>query len=291
VTVSLDLLRTFLMVHRSGSVTAAAQLLGLAQPTVSAQIKALEARLERPLFDRVARGVVPLAAADELASRVAEPLDALEAVVFDEPSSTYPSTVHLGGPAEFVSEIALPALSSLIRDGLQVRVTLGLPDDLLDGLAARSLDLAITSVRPRRRGIVGTPIYDEEFVLVGAPSVAASIRRPVDADALRAVPLIAYADEAPILRRYWRTVFGVRFTRAPDVVVPDLRAARTAAVSGAGATVLPRYLCDHVVDAGDLEVLTHPEMSPLNTIFIAHQPAALAQRSVAAVHRRLLAID
>lgn len=46
--VSLDLLRSFLTVYRAGSVSAAADLLGLAQPTVTAHVKILEADLERP---------------------------------------------------------------------------------------------------------------------------------------------------------------------------------------------------------------------------------------------------
>lgn len=78
---SLDLLRSFLAVHRAGSITAAADLLGLAQPTVTAQLKTLEATLGRPLFQRLPRGVAPTAAADELARRISDPLDALEALV------------------------------------------------------------------------------------------------------------------------------------------------------------------------------------------------------------------
>ena len=71
-TPSLDLLRTFLADHRTGSITAAADLLGLAQPTVTAQVRSLEQLLGRPLFD--AAGVAPTAA-PTLARRIAEPLD------------------------------------------------------------------------------------------------------------------------------------------------------------------------------------------------------------------------
>lgn len=288
--VSLDLLRTFLTVYRSGSITAAAHVLGLAQPTVTAQVKTLERHAGRPLFERRPRGVAPTAAADELARRVAEPIDALDALAVEQPSSPFPTTVHLGGPAEFVSERAVPALADLVRDGLQLRITLGLPDELLEGVAQSSLDLAITGVRPRRRGIVGTPFYDEEFVLVAAPSWTERIPIPATPDGLRSVPLIAYAEEAPILRRYWRSVFGVRLTRTPDLVVPDLRAARSAAMAGAGTTVLPAYMCRSALAAGALRPLAEPEVPPLNTIFVAHTQAALARRSVAAVYNRLVTI-
>nr|BFE86387.1 hypothetical protein GCM10020093_089880 [Planobispora longispora] len=70
---SLDVLRTFLAVYRSGSVTGAAHVLRMSQPAVSAQIKALETTLDRRLFERLPRGVAPTAAADELARRLAAP--------------------------------------------------------------------------------------------------------------------------------------------------------------------------------------------------------------------------
>ena len=53
---------------------------------MTAQVKALEEALDRPLFDRLPRGVAPTAAADELARRVAGSLDALDAVVEAEPA-------------------------------------------------------------------------------------------------------------------------------------------------------------------------------------------------------------
>jgi DNA-binding transcriptional LysR family regulator len=68
---SLDVLRTFLAVYRAGSVTRGAELLGLSQPTVTAQIRSLEADLGQPLFERLPRGMAPTVAADELARRVA----------------------------------------------------------------------------------------------------------------------------------------------------------------------------------------------------------------------------
>lgn len=52
----LALLRTFVAVHRAGSFTRAAALLGLSQPAVTSQIRTLERQLGRPLFLRRARG-------------------------------------------------------------------------------------------------------------------------------------------------------------------------------------------------------------------------------------------
>ena len=45
----LALLRTFVTVHRAGSFTRAAALLGLSQPAVTSQIRTLERQLGRPV--------------------------------------------------------------------------------------------------------------------------------------------------------------------------------------------------------------------------------------------------
>lgn len=81
----LNLLRTFLAVYRSGSFTGAARLLGLSQPTVTTQMRALERQTGRELFERLPRGVTPTPVADELAARVAAPLDELASVAGPTP--------------------------------------------------------------------------------------------------------------------------------------------------------------------------------------------------------------
>lgn len=115
----LTLLRTFLAVHRAGSFTAAARLLGLSQPTVTTQIRSLEGQLGRELFERLPRGVAPTPVADDLAAQIAAPLDALAAVAarghIGEETSAGP--VHLAGPAELLCVRALPALAPLVEQG------------------------------------------------------------------------------------------------------------------------------------------------------------------------------
>ncbi len=56
--ITLQQLRYFIEVATEGSITAAADLLYVSQPTMSAAMKDLETRIGRPLFTRSARGVV-----------------------------------------------------------------------------------------------------------------------------------------------------------------------------------------------------------------------------------------
>lgn len=272
----LQQLRTFLAVHRSGSFTAAAQALRLSQPTVTTQIRALERRLGHSLFERLPRGVAPTAEANELAARVAEPLDALELVAGGGPAVPH-RPLRLAGPAEALQVLVLPALAPLVEsEGLRLRVRHGLSDDLLEELRAGRHDLVVSTVRPRGRSLVAEPLADEEFVLVGAPLWADRIGPEriarQGAPALCEVPLVAYDESLPILRRYWRHVFGVRLTCKAAVVVPDLRAVMATVAGGAGVSVLPRYLCQGELDAGRLVTLLEPEDPPINTAFLVRRP-------------------
>src|SRR5690606_41008574 len=111
-------------------------------------------------------------------------------------------------------------------------------------------------------GLDSEPLCTERFRLVAAPAWAARLSAEAiaanGAGALEGVPLVSYGPELPILRRYWRVVFGRRLERRAAVVVPDLRAGRAAVAAGAGVSVLPRDLCEDAIAHGPLIVLHRP---------------------------------
>lgn len=285
----LNQLRTFLAVHRSGSFTAAAHLLGLSQSTVTTQIRTLETRLGRELFERRARGVAPLPYADELAAQIASPLDHLSDLTDDADAPTA-EPVHLAGPAEFLGAVGMGLAAPLIAEGVQLRVTTGLTDDLLEELRAGRHDLVISTRRPTSRGLISEPFADEEFMLVAAPEWAERLKGTTLPAALADVPLLAYDVDLPIIRRYWRYVFNQHlFAPAQLTTIPDLRAIRTATIAGAGWTVLPKYLCRSDLDSRALILLHEPDEAPLNTAYLVRRSGGSANPHVALVRRHLLA--
>jgi DNA-binding transcriptional LysR family regulator len=290
--VDLTLLRTFVAVHRAGSFTRAAQMLGLSQPAVTAQIRSLERQIGRPLFLRLPRGVTPTTVGNELAHKVAPHLDALSEIAQSDPDDGTARTLHLAGPREFTALRVLPALAPLVADGFELRVTLGEQDENLDGLAAAHHDLAVSPSRPRSRLLAATPLCDEEDVLVASPSWAARLGIDTLGDlgsaALEGVPVIDYDEELPYLCRYWSTVFDAKPATAGSVVVPDLRAVLDAVRAGAGAAVLPRYLCRGDLAAGSIVSLLEPTVPPLRTFFLVTRVGTLSKPHIARVHERLL---
>ncbi|MER6413932.1 substrate-binding domain-containing protein, partial [Streptomyces humidus] len=199
--------------------------------------------------------------------------------------------VHLAGPAELLCTRALPALAPLVAGGLRLRVATGLTDALLEELRAGRHDLVVATTRPRGRTLHAVPLTDEEFVLVAAPVWADRLRGPLAAEgpaALHGVPLITYAEDLPIARRYWRHVFGRRLSGSAAVTVPDLRGVLAATVAGAGVTVLPRYLCLAELARGALVPLHEPPDPPVNTAYLVQRPGAATNRDVTRVRDLLL---
>ncbi|MET7291779.1 LysR family transcriptional regulator [Streptomyces griseoloalbus] len=292
----LALLRTFVTVHRAGSFTRAAALLGLSQPAVTSQIRTLERQLGRPLFLRQARGVTPTTIGDELAHKAAPHLDALVEIAeagLEEDSSL--RTLHLAGPPEFTAERALPALTELTGEdgqGFALRASFGTAEETLEGLAAGHHDLAISTVRPRGALLSATALCDEEHVLVAAPRWAERIGGPgtlrhTGPSALEQVPVVEVHESLPFVARYWASVFDSRPVAPGTVVVPDLRAVLACATAGAGLAVLPRYLCTGALERGDVVALYDPTVPPLRTYFLVVRTGTLSMPHIARAHERL----
>ncbi|GGO86331.1 LysR family transcriptional regulator [Wenjunlia tyrosinilytica] len=287
----LTLLRTFVAVHRAGSFTRAAQLLGLSQPAVTGQIRSLERQIGRPLFLRLPRGVAPTTVGDELAHKVAPHLDALSEITEADLGADAVRTLHLAGPRDFTSARVLPALAVLVADGLGLRVSLGRDEENLNGLAAAHYDLVVATSRPRGRLFTATPLCDEEDVLVASPSWGERLDPAVaegGPGVLEGAPVIDFDEDLPFVSRYWSAVFDTKPSVAGSVVVPDLRAVLHTVRAGAGVAVLPSYLCRDDLAAGGLVALLEPAVPPLRTFFLVTRIGTLTQPHIALGHERLL---
>ncbi|MFJ9076687.1 LysR family transcriptional regulator [Streptomyces sp. NPDC102278] len=293
----LALLRTFVAVHRAGSFTRAATLLGLSQPAVTSQIRTLERQLGRPLFHRRARGVTPTAVGDELAHKAAPHLDALLRIAETEREATGAlRTLHVAGPPEFLSLRVLPALAPLVGQGQTLRTALSADaEETLDGLASGQHDLIVTTSRPRGSLFTATALCDEEQVLVAAPYWAALVdaeplraKGPGASGALDGIPVVEVHESLPLVTRYWAAVFDSLPDTAATVIAPDLRAVLECVRAGAGLAVLPRYLCQDALDSRRIVSLLEPAVPPLRTWFLVVRTGSLALAHLARAHDRLL---
>ncbi|MBC7275431.1 LysR family transcriptional regulator [Nocardioides sp.] len=170
---SLHQLRVFLAVYEHGSLTAAAEALGYAQPSISEQVRGLERTLGVQLFRRVGRGVVPTGVADELrphAERtVAAAEEARKAVQAVKQFET--GTIRFGmfGIARLYGGASLVADVLDRYPGVRVELIGQNSAEVQDDLRRGRLEAAMLSVSSvSGEGLKVTPVARDELVYISA---------------------------------------------------------------------------------------------------------------------------
>lgn len=140
-----DLLRSFLAVVDTGSVTLAAARLFRTQSAVSLQIKRLEENLGQPLFLRQARGVTLTPRGEQLlpyARRVVQMLEEAALALREKPLV---GPVRVGIPDEYSGTILPRALAAFDarHEGVQVSVRVDHSAALLEAMAEDLIDIAV----------------------------------------------------------------------------------------------------------------------------------------------------
>lgn len=240
----------------------------------------METEVAEPLFIRLHRGVAPTPRAHALARELAPHLDAVDDIVQTMASPRdVAGLVRIGAPPDLLAVKVLPALVPLLDLGLRLHGRPGTDANLLASLRARRLDLIVLPGRQSSGDLTQAPLFDEELVLVAAPSWARRIGLGAVAAAgpaaLIGVPLVAYSEELPIIRLYFEQVFGEPSTGRAALVVRDLRAVAESVAAGAGVSVLPRYHLTDKLARGDLVELHRPVRPPTNTVYHTHRRGPL----------------
>jgi DNA-binding transcriptional LysR family regulator len=195
-------LAAFCAVVERRSFSQAAERLGVTQPAVSLQVRALEKRLGTQLLDRSGRRVEPTEAGLRL-YRGAQRLLALESQVLDEVAGEAEGELRgelrLGastGPAAVVVPLLLGEFQ---REHPAVRVALTVADAraVVERVGARELELGIVGAARRHRGVVYEPFFDDEVILAVPPGHPFA-GRTVTLDELRGESLIVMQEGAGV---------------------------------------------------------------------------------------------
>jgi DNA-binding transcriptional LysR family regulator len=248
-------LRSFVRVFQTGSITAAARQMNLAQPSVTSHIRMLESYFARPLFIRKARGVVPTAAAEDLAKKVMPHIDALEFTLdqMTRRSAGIGGTVHIVGPGEYLSEKIAPILPLLCEEQIDIRLQIGNRQRIYNLLDNKECDIAVVASTPKENTHGYVEIDSENLILVASTEIA---ERMIGANYNPAVllqtPFVSYSENLPLIDTVFNKVFGGVPGLRPAITAPDLRLLHTLVLEGVGWSVLPDYLCRKDLAAGQL---------------------------------------
>ena len=252
-------LAAFCAVVERRSFSQAADRLGVTQPAVSLQVRALEKRLGTQLLDRSGRRVEPTEAGWRL-YRGSQRMLALEEQLLDEVAAeaggTLGGELSIGastGPAAIVLPLLLCEFQ---REHADVRVSLEVHDTqaVVDRVAERELELGIVGAARRHRGVRFEPFLRDEVILACPPGHPFA-GRAIALEELRGQELIVMQEGAGVrqviedeLRRK-----GVRLRDLDVRLQLGLQeSVRSAIVAGYGVGFISRAAIESELAAGQL---------------------------------------
>jgi len=257
-------LAAFCAVVERESFSQAAARLGVTQPAVSQQVRALEQRVGKQLLDRSGRRVVPTEAGLRL-YRGAQRLLALEEDLVndlaEEAVGELQGTFEIGastGPGGVVLSGVLCDFAD-IHPELHVALSVFDTQTVVDRVADRTLELGVVGAAPRHRGVEYVPFF-RDTVTLACPAGHRFAGRTITVDELRDETLIVMQEGAGVrqlIEDELKQRAGVRLRDLGVRLELGLQESVTSAVrSGHGVTFISRLSIENDLAAGTLSEAT-----------------------------------
>ena len=262
-------LRYFLAVSAARSFTRAAVRLHVTQPTLSHQIKQLEAMVGTMLFERNTKEI-ELTAAGRLfrpyCERILKEIESSKLAI-SELEGLMRGTLRMGVFHSFSHSMLPPVLSefALRYPGVHVTARLVPRADMERDLVNAELDFAIAYISDDNDQIVAERLFDEELVLVVGSKHSHAGRKSMPMRDLATLPLVLLTPEFGA-RQFVDRFFAetglqphvVLEMNAIEPIMATIRDSRLASVLSAGA----------IVDASGLHVVRLTEPAPRRSVGI-----------------------
>ena len=252
-------LAAFCAVVERRSFSQAAERLGVTQPAVSLQVRALEKRLGTQLLDRSGRRVVPTDAGTRLyrnAQRMLALEEQLHADLGERTFGPLTGTLEIGastGPAAIV----VPLLLCEFREAnpaLGIRLAVHDTQTVVSLVAERELELGIVGAARRRRAVEFESFFSDEVILVCPPGHPLA-GRTAAVEELPEIPLVLMQEGAGVrqlledeLRRQGRRLRDLDV----ELVLGLQESVRSAVQAGYAATFISRRAVETDLAAGAL---------------------------------------
>jgi DNA-binding transcriptional LysR family regulator len=240
-------LELFLAVMDSPSMTRAAERIHLSPGAVSLQLHHLADELHTELFVRRGKRLIPTPAAQRLAERAKEVVK-LMGHIQQEFENDLSKDFH---PFEFATGVTtlIYQLGGPLRQlrkkfpNAEIRVTVGVTEEMVTGLLDRRFDLALISLPVPQQNLKLIPLFDEELFVVRPSSSDAGAGRvsTMRASELAGLPFLFYPKRSnmrQIIDQFFREI-----EVAPRVVMEadDTEAIKRLVESGFGCSILPAH--------------------------------------------------
>jgi DNA-binding transcriptional LysR family regulator len=269
-------LKMFEAVARTGGMNRAAAELHTVQSNVTVRIRALEAELGCPLFERHSRGVALTQAGQRLlpfARRMAWLLTDATRAVRDDGAPRGPMAI---GSLETTAALRLsPLIASYAAACPEVELALrpGTTAELIDAVLDRRLEGAFVCGPLAHPSLIEETMFEEELAILAAPGLA-SVEAATQGGITRIVVLRAGCS----YRQRLEMLLARRGIAVPRLMeFGTLEAIFGCVAAGLGITLLPRALVGPVWQSGRVSLhLLPPAEAMVSTVFIRRREAYLS---------------
>ncbi|WP_125616942.1 LysR family transcriptional regulator [Specibacter cremeus] len=275
---SIQSLRIFLTVVETGSLSAAARVLYMSQPSVSAHVRSLETSLAAHLLDRGPAGATLTPAGQVLAGHARKILDILEEVDDDVAAAQGQADrkLSVAGTSTLGSYLLPRVLSRFLAENSTIRTELrvGNAEKVADWIINREVSLAICAGKVDHEQLECTEIFDEALILAAgrAHPLAGRALTPADLAGerflLREIGSSTRADQDEILADW-------NLTDAASWTIWSAEAARESVRAGLGLALISEHVVAQDLRSGELvrlKMTPAPKRRPVTLVRMADQP-------------------
>jgi DNA-binding transcriptional LysR family regulator len=267
-------LAAFCAVVERRSFSQAAERLGVTQPAVSLQVRALEERLGQRLIDRSGRRVEPTEAGKRV-YRNAQRLLQLEQQLIEEvrvDGGQLKGTLAIGASTGPGAHLVPLLLCEFQREHSELRIALSIADThaVIERVAERQLELGIVGALRRHRSLDFEPLVVDEIVLAVPPGHAAA-GGEIGLDALREETIIVMQEGAGVRQVVDEELrhAGLRL-RGPETKL-ELglqESVKSAVAAGYGVAFISRSAIEGELAAGTLAAARVEGLEPARQIYL-----------------------
>lgn len=282
--IPLGLLQQFVRVARLGNLSRAAAQANLTVSALSHQIRQLEERLGRRLFERGPRGVTLTAEGCGLLDALGEHFDGIEHALLRYRERRHDS-LTLSASSGIMSSWLLPRLSRLVAIHPELELNLQSSSALVD-FEREPVDVALRYGRGQWEGLHSERLFGEWLAPVATPELIARMGG-ADPHDLAGWPLLG--DPGASSRwRDWFAHFGGTPPKRYVAHFDTVDALRHAALEGLGVALGRMVTSKSLIDAGRLVVLGERYLPIQEAYWLVYPPRSLEHHGLQAFRAWLL---
>lgn len=279
-------MRLLVEIERQGTLSAAAEAVGIGQPSASQHLRLLEAAAGQRLVERNGRGSRLTEAGRVLAARAVQALASLDRAEEELAALTglETGTIHVGASTAPGVYLLPDTLGCFRRDhpGITVEVEIASSGEILRRLLAGGLQLALVGTDRADERIVLSPFLDDELVGIAQPGALPLEAGFLPVAELRGRLFLCREPGSSTRALVERALAAAGVETGGRWELGSSEAIKRAAREGLGIAFLSRYAVAEEVARGELEAFRVRGLPPLTRQFSL---ATLAGRDLSPAER------